>query len=101
MPRLIDFYERHSAERDRFEILAFHDGTAKTFEDLDKKTKEVQEKVWKKPLPFPVLLDASGGTTKRWGVHAFPTTVLIDPDGKLVRGGGERMLEQKLKEAKK
>lgn len=95
------FYDRHQGERDRFEILAFHDGTAKTFEELDRKTKVVQEKVWKQPLPFPVLLDASGGTTKRWGVHAFPTTVLIDPEGRLVRGGSEKMLEQKLAEPRK
>lgn len=58
----------------------------------------MREKLWKKPLPFPVLLDATGATTKRWGVHMFPTTVLIDPDGKLVRGGGEKLLEQKLSE---
>ena len=97
----MNFYERHRDERDRFEILAFHDGTAKTFEELDSKTKDVQEKVWKKPLPFPVILDASGETTKRWGVHAFPTTVLIDPEGRLVRGGSEKMLEQRLEEARK
>ena len=48
----MDFYDRHKDERDRFEIIAFHDGTAKTFEDLDQKTKDGQEKVWKKPLPL-------------------------------------------------
>lgn len=101
MPRLIEFYERHADQRDRFEILAFHDGSAKTLDEVDQKTKDVREKLWKKPLPFPVLLDASGQTTKRWGVHMFPTTVLIDPDGKLVRGGSEKLLEQKLAEAKK
>ena len=97
----MSFYEKHQDERDRFEILALHDGSAKTFEELDRKTRNVQEKVWKKPLPFPVILDASGETTKRWGVHAFPTTVLIDPEGRLVRGGGEKMLEKKLEEARK
>ena len=97
----MEFYDQHQGERDRFEIIAFHDGTAKSLEDIDAKTKDVQEKLWKRPLPFPVLLDASGETTKRWGVHAFPTTVLIDPEGRLVRGGSERMLEQKLAEARR
>lgn len=97
----MEFYDRHQDQRDRFEIIAFHDGTAKSIEDIDKKTKEVQDKVWKRPLPFPVILDATGETTKRWGVHVFPTTVLIDPDGKLVRGGSERLLEQKLEEVRK
>ena len=63
------------------------------------KEKGIIEKVWKKDLPFPVLLDASGKTIKRWGISAYPTLVLIDPEGNLVKGGGERMLEQKLKEA--
>ena len=35
----MSFYEKHQDERDRFEILAFHDGTAKTFEELDRKTR--------------------------------------------------------------
>ena len=97
----MDFYDRHKDERERFEIIAFHDGSAKTLEEVDRKTADVQEKLWKRPLPFPVLLDATGETTKRWGVHAFPTTVLIDPEGRLVRGGGEKLLEQKLLAAKK
>ena len=57
------------------------------------------EKAWGgKSLPFPVLLDETRSTIDGWGIRAFPTIVLIDPEGKLVRGGSEKMLEEKLAE---
>jgi hypothetical protein len=97
----MEFYEAHKADRERFEILAFHDASAKTFEELDEKLKPVVEKRWKgKSLPFPILLDASGQTVKAYGIQAFPTIVLIDPEGRVVKRGSEAMLEEKLKEAK-
>jgi hypothetical protein len=94
---LIDLYEAHKKDRDKFEILAFHDGTVKDFADLDKKLETPRKSYWGgRDLPFPILLDASGQTIKDWGVRAFPTTVLIDPDGKLVGQAGEEQLEAKL-----
>jgi len=101
LPRLMEFYETHKADRDRFEILAFHDKTATSFEELDEKLKPVIEKRWKgKSLPFPILLDASGATVKNYGIQGFPTIVLIDPEGRVVKGGSEAMLEEKLKAPK-
>lgn len=83
MPRLADFYEKEKS--DRFEILAFHDASVKNFAELDEKLAAVKEKHWKgRDLPFPILLDESGETVKQYGIHAFPTTILIDPDGHLV-----------------
>ena len=97
LPRLMEFYGTHKGDRDRFEILAFHDATAKTFEDLDVKLKEVIEKHWKgESLPFPILLDASGTTVRRYGIQAYPTLILIDPEGRVVRGGDEAVLEAML-----
>ena len=85
MPGLIDLYEAHDKDRDKFEILAFHDATAKDFKDLDGKLQKVKQTYWHgRDLPFPILLDATGKTIKDYGVHAFPTTILIDPEGKLV-----------------
>ena len=84
MPGLIDFYEQHGGD-ERFEILAFHDGTAKTFEELDEKTAKAKERFWDgRDLPFPVLLDASGATIEQFGIKAFPTMILVDPEGRLV-----------------
>ena len=58
------------------------------------------EKRWKgKSLPFPILLDASGATVKSYGIQAFPTLVLIDPEGRVVKGGSEALLAEKLKES--
>lgn len=97
MPGLIDLYEAHKKDRDKFEILAFHDGHAKDFKELDKNIKGPREKYWNgRDLPFPILLDATGQTIRDWGVRAFPTRLLIDPDGKLVGEAGEEELEKKL-----
>ena len=99
LPAMIKFYKAHTSERDRFEFLAFHDTRAKTFAELDEKMaeREVAEKHWDgEQLPFPILLDASGKTIRHLDVRAFPTTIVIDPEGKL-RGamsldGFERLL---------
>lgn len=97
MPGLIDLYEAHKKDREKFEILAFHDGTVKDFAELDPKMEAPRKRFWGgHDLPFPILLDATGQTIKDWGVRAFPTTVLIDPEGKLVGQAGEEELEKKL-----
>ena len=58
-----------------------------------------KKEVWKgKDLPFPVLLDHTGDTIERWGIEAFPTIVLIDPEGTLVGEATEDLLAKKLAE---
>ena len=94
---MIDLYEAHKKDRNQFEIIAFHDGTVKDFADLDKKMESPKQKYWNgRDLPFPILLDATGQTIKDWGVHGFLTTLLIDPEGKLVGEAGEIALAEKL-----
>ncbi|MBC8329691.1 MAG: hypothetical protein ISR76_06300 [Planctomycetes bacterium] len=92
-------YDEYADLRDRFEILAFHDATVGSFEELDRKLAPVIERRWKRTLPFPILLDATGATVKRLGIRSFPTHVLVDPAGKVVRGG-DKLLEQKLRQAR-
>lgn len=40
---------------------------------------EVMEDFFKdKPIEFPVLMDTDGQALRRWGVYAFPTTLVLD-----------------------
>jgi hypothetical protein len=94
---LIDFYELHKDARDKFEIVAFHVGNEKNFEEIDKNLASFRRLYWlDRQLPFPSLTDATGKTAKLYGVAAFPTTVLIDPEGKLVGNATVEQLEAKL-----
>lgn len=99
MPRLSKLYREHADLHDHFEILAFHDHTAANFEELDNKLVSINKR-WGGPLPFPILLDPSGETVKRFDIRAYPTHVLIDPEGNVVRGGEKRLEEELEKLAK-
>ena len=92
------FCEKYKNYRDKFEIFAFHNASAKTFEELDPKLKRIIKKLWKgKELPFPILLDATGESLRRFSIKALGTHVLIDPDGKVVKGDGIKALEAGVK----
>ena len=80
----MEFYNEHPDD-DRFEIIAFHDASAKTFEELDEKCATAKEKYWGgKDLPFPIFLDSTGATIKQYEITSFPTMILFDPQGRLV-----------------
>jgi hypothetical protein len=67
--------------------------------ELDEKMEPLKEKYWKgRSLPFPILLDATGETLRAFGISAFPTNVLIDPEGRVVPGNPEEILKAKLAE---
>lgn len=97
----IDFYADHAADRDKFEILAFHDGSVKDFSEMDAKLERTKAGLWRgRSLPFPILLDADNGqrgaTVAAYGITSFPTTLLIDPEGKLVGQASLEFLAKKL-----
>lgn len=92
-------HDKYEALQDRFAILAFHDASAKTLEELDEKLAPTVKDAWDgRELPFPILMDSTGDTIRNYGINAFPTVILIDPEGKLVKGGGEKKLEEILEE---
>ncbi len=96
MPKLIDFYEEHPND-DRFEIIAFHDASVKTLQEVDAKTATAKTQYWKgRDLPFPILIDASGSTIKQFDISAFPTMILFDPKGRLVGEASLDTLKQAL-----
>lgn len=103
LPKLTTFYEDHAADRDRFEILAIcntEQEKALTIEAFDALAAPLVEKVWAgKQLPFPVLVDGEGKTSGVYGIQSWPTVLLIDPEGRLVKNGDETTLAEKLKEA--
>ncbi|MEO6580084.1 MAG: TlpA disulfide reductase family protein [Sphingomicrobium sp.] len=85
MPKIISFYNEHAKDRGRFEIVAVHSPDGKSFEAIQSAYRSLVTKTWAgKDLPFPLVFDATGATQKRWGVEAYPTTLLIDPQGRLV-----------------
>jgi thiol-disulfide isomerase/thioredoxin len=104
LPALTKFYEEHAADRDRFEILAIcntDDENALTIEAFDALAAPVVDVVWAgKQLPFPVLIDGEGRTSGVYGIQGWPTALLIDPEGRLVKDGDVATLAEKLRETK-
>jgi len=102
LPELATFYEEHKADRQRFEIVAFCcDPETEDVGQLYKKLKAVVEKAWKgKELPFPLVLDSERRTQESYGISMYPTTLLVDPDGRLVEHGSLALLKEKLAQVK-
>ena len=73
MPQFEKLYKAKS--QDHFLILAIDEGDERPV--LDKYLKE-------KPVSFPILLDPDGALAKKLGIRAFPTSVLVGSDGKIL-----------------
>jgi hypothetical protein len=101
LPKLMRFYEEHAAQRDQFEILSIcidYEGGLKSIADVDRALEPIVKHVWgSKALPFPILLDPTFKTWERFGLPGLGTVILIDPEGKLMKGD-EDVLAEKLKE---
>jgi peroxiredoxin len=72
MPMLQDRYERYSKE---FDILAINFAEPIT---------EVQSYVERLGLTFDILLDETAAVQELYQVHGYPTTYIIDPQGKIL-----------------
>ena len=95
LPELARFYRNHKS--DEFEIIAFHDSTVRGFVQLDRALAGVKKRHWQdRDLPFPVLIDGDGETFFKFGIQALPTTILIDPEGRLVGLGSLDLLRDAL-----
>ena len=98
VPRMMEIYDDHPDERDRYVILTVHSPDTKTFSDLDQKVQPVVRDVWAgRMIPFPILLDADSKIQETFDVSHWPTTLLFDPEGKLVGEVQPDELESKLK----
>ncbi len=95
MPNLIDIYDDFH-DRD-LEVIAIHDDSVASIDELKTTLAKLSKENWMgRELPFPVLLDgggetlipgteskASGATTATYGITAFPTTLVIDGEGRI------------------
>jgi thiol-disulfide isomerase/thioredoxin len=98
LPQLVEIYDDHEDERDQFVILTVHASDTKSFFMLNEKAKSVVRDTWGgRMIPFPILLDADGKIQETFGVTHWPTTLLFDPEGKLVGEVQPEALEAKLK----
>ncbi|MCE9584947.1 MAG: redoxin domain-containing protein [Planctomycetes bacterium] len=96
-PRLKELLARRRDDAAKFAILTVYDPAVKTWEEYEAKVSKVKAGPWGgEDLPFPVLLDSSGETWKAWGIEGLPVSVLLDPEGHIVKGGNDRVLEEKL-----
>lgn len=120
MPSLMKLYDEFH-ERG-VEVVAIHDDSVESVEALKPILEKLQSEHWKgRVLPFEVVLDGGGetsipdseastrgGTTAQYGIRSFPTTILIDRKGNVVRqievrdeASARRAIEEVLGDSKK
>jgi thiol-disulfide isomerase/thioredoxin len=106
-PVLIDFWATWCLpcrrEMPLFEKL-HREGVVVLTVDADESAAVVTEYMKTEKFTFPVLLAEGTDAVKRWGVVAFPTTVVMDSEGRVaaaeVGGRGEMGLREMLGKAK-
>jgi thiol-disulfide isomerase/thioredoxin len=96
MPALIEAYDHYKGKP--VAIIALHDQSVQSRDAYDRKFTEIKRQIWNnRDLPFQVAVDrpdpelaagasetGRGITCKRYGIHLFPTTLVIDQEGKVV-----------------
>jgi uncharacterized protein (TIGR03067 family) len=98
MPVLIELHEKFADKG--LAIIGIHvdiDGEVDTAAKYDDKIAPIKKKLWQdKSLPFPVVLTSGkriesgdnqpirGGAAAQYGILGYPTTILIDREGKVV-----------------
>ena len=88
MPALIEFYEKNQDLKDTFEFISVHNESnlAKDFATLHQTMveRDISSKRWGgKLMTWPMMIDGDAKTAKAWGIFAYPTMAIIDPEGNL------------------
>lgn len=99
IPELSTFVDHTSSDRDRYRIVGIRFNStseAGDWNDFKKKTQHLEQTLWHRVPPFPLVYDSTTQVTTNWGVHALPTYALIDPKGNLVPNGDLDMLKKAL-----
>ncbi|HUU21750.1 MAG TPA: TlpA disulfide reductase family protein [Phycisphaerae bacterium] len=87
MPFLFGIHDRYSDHG--LVIIGVHDKTAGSIQEMDEKLSKSKTRFWSnRDIPYPVALDRGSGpygdTHRAYKVTKHPTSVLIDPAGKVV-----------------
>ncbi|MEY4484782.1 MAG: hypothetical protein RL693_2234 [Verrucomicrobiota bacterium] len=53
--------------------------------NVDEKQSDLDTYLMSKPVSFPVLLDSDGALAEQLGIRAYPTTILVDDEGKILQ----------------
>jgi thiol-disulfide isomerase/thioredoxin len=97
-PEWMALYHRHAALRHQFEVLAMHSPDGESLAGVKTELDRIVAGPWKGQRPaFPLIFDRTGATHKRYGIEMYPTTLLIDPQGKLVGLTSPEDMERRLK----
>lgn len=51
--------------------------------DVGESTQTMETFLRDKPVEFPVLMDSDGEALRRWGIYAFPTTLVLDREHRI------------------
>ena len=99
MPHLMKLHDMF-ADRG-LAVIAIHDASVESIDEMDRKLNDQrqwgsirEQEWWGRDLPFPVALDGvpaaaadrgHGATIDAYGINFFPTALLIDREGKVVK----------------
>jgi WD40 repeat protein len=103
MSQLFKFSKRHAEDRDRFEIITVHHNIPEQKLSPEAALPELVKR-WQNTkdlegdeFPYPIVNDETNQTTEAYGINAYPTTVFIDPDGRVANVNGIWGLSEILK----
>lgn len=111
MPQLMQMHDRYADKG--LVIIGVHDDSAASIAEMDEKLAGVRQRLWEgRDIPFLIALDgggrttipdtqrtAAGATTAAYGINAFPTYVLIGPDGTVLdKVNPGRQLDRRIEE---
>jgi len=90
LPSLAAFHKSNKSKLEHFEIIAVCiDPEAEIIdaEDLNERLSPFVTHLWNcEEIPFPIIVDSSHRTWTNFGLRELGTTVIITPEGKLMKG---------------
>lgn len=87
MPRLMEIHDAFSEHG--LVVIGIHEASSlSSIDELPENVKQSRDSIWNgRDIPFPIALDggdaSSGDTTRAYGVVGFPTSFLIDREGRI------------------